>query len=332
MAELRANGGEIPILFPITEEGFASISAQYLSVRFGFSIDSILIEREIYDPISSLVSMTIPVKSSTTSGTTVWKLGAGKYNVYGLPVSQVGACNPLFIPLRSSTSTRNTPHAVKIEKAVKIEATVPIIVDLSDSSDEDATPLQTPLVKPIHHSPSPILPSHSPSQVTLPFSPTNIVSPTVPTSSKPRHSIVQLLRKLVSMPGSKNILKKLDYDQLKIEEVDYLPPRFDGPCMFVLPPTTVSASLTKAKSMEGMDKRYDGHVWTKTQTTNISNELGLVFRTSTCVGHLECRNSNCDFLQCPNRSSKVNDTEFDGFTKFPFSINSPPPSGLNSCM
>ena len=26
-----------------------------------------------------------------------------------------------------------------------------------------------------------------------------------------------------------------------------------------------------------MDKRYDGHVWTKTQTTNITNAMGLFF-------------------------------------------------------
>ena len=38
------------------------------------------------------------------------------------------------------------------------------------------------------------------------------------------------------MLGSKNVLKKLYYDYLKIQEVNYLPPHFDGPCMFVLPP------------------------------------------------------------------------------------------------
>ena len=62
------------------------------------------------------------------------------------------------------------------------------------------------------------------------------------------------------MPDSKNVLKKLDYNCLKIEEVNYLPPRFDGPCMFVLPLVGASSSQAKAKSIEGMDKRYDGHV------------------------------------------------------------------------
>ena len=37
------------------------------------------------------------------------------------------------------------------------------------------------------------------------------------------------------MPGRKNILKKVDYDTLQIEEVNFLPPHFDGNRMFVLP-------------------------------------------------------------------------------------------------
>ena len=69
----------------------------------------------------------------------------------------------------------------------------------------------------------------------------------------------------------------LDYDTLQIMEVNFLLPCFDGNQMFVLPPVGVSSYHTKAKSMDGMDKRYDGHVWTKTQTTNISNELRLFF-------------------------------------------------------
>ena len=79
--------------------------------------------------------------------------------------------------------------------------------------------------------------------------------------------------------------------------------------------------------MEGMDKQYDGHVWTKTQTTNISNDAGLVFRSSNCIGHLQCQNHECDFLQRAHRSSKLNDTEFEGFTKDRFPINGAPPSG-----
>ena len=62
------------------------------------------------------------------------------------------------------------------------------------------------------------------------------------------------------MPSRKNILKKFNYDTLQIEEVNFFPPLFDGNRMFVLPPIGVSSSHTKANSMDGMNKRYDGHV------------------------------------------------------------------------
>jgi hypothetical protein len=39
------------------------------------------------------------------------------------------------------------------------------------------------------------------------------------------------------MSGKKYILKKLDYDTLDIEVVNFLPTRFDGNRMFVLPPS-----------------------------------------------------------------------------------------------
>ena len=93
------------------------------------------------------------------------------------------------------------------------------------------------------------------------------------------------------------------------------------------PPIGVSSSHTKAKFMKGMDKRYDGHVWTKTQTINISKDLGLVFRSSTYDSHLECHNPNCDFLQRPHRTSIVNDIDFNNFTNEPFPVGGPLPLG-----
>jgi hypothetical protein len=152
-------------------------------------------------------------------------------------------------------------------------------------------------------------------------------TPSVPSTSKPPQIIVQCLRRLGSMPGSKNVLNKIDYDKLKIQEVNHLPPRFNGIQLFVLPAAEVSSSQTRAKSLDDMDKQYDGHVWTKTQTTNITNDVGLAFRSSTCVGHLQCQNPSCDYLQRTHRTSKVNDTEFEGFTKDPSPLSGIVPSG-----
>ena len=88
MAELRAHGLGIPILFPISEVGFACVSAVYLSIRFSFKKSLILIKREIYDPLTLLVTVSIPESSKVAeNGSTMWELGAGKYRVYGLTES-----------------------------------------------------------------------------------------------------------------------------------------------------------------------------------------------------------------------------------------------------
>ena len=70
--------------------------------------------------------------------------------------------------------------------------------------------------------------------------------------------------------------------------------------------------------MKGMGKRYDGQFLAKTQITNINIDLGLVFRSLGCVGHLQCQNPHCNYLIGPLRSMN-----FDGFTYEPFSIGGP---------
>ena len=55
--------------------------------------------------------------------------------------------------------------------------------------------------------------------------------------------------------------------------------------------------------MQAMDKRYDGHVWTKTMMTSITNDMGLSFWFSSCVGHLQCENKVCAYLTREHRDS-----------------------------
>ena len=129
------------------------------------------------------------------------------------------------------------------------------------------------------------------------------------------------------MLGHKNILKRLDHNKIKTMDVEFLPPTYDSDVLFILLAMGSSSSHSKAKSMFGMDKRYDGHVWTKTMTTNISNVFDLSFRSSFCVGHLCYENPLCEYLERAHRTSSNNDTEFEGVTKEPFSVGGPPPFG-----
>ena len=166
--------------------------------------------------------------------------------------------------------------------------------------------------------PSPLIQYTSPG-VCTPSRPR--VSQSLPTSIATQSScIVQSLRKVASMPSRKNILKQLDYDKIKTVSADFLPPQFDHDVLFVLPPIEASAAQSKARSMEGMNKRYDGHIWTKTMTTNITNNLNLTFRSSSCIGHLHCENPHCKYFQHTHRASSFNEIEFDGFSKEPFLI------------
>ena len=105
------------------------------------------------------------------------------------------------------------------------------------------------------------------------------------------------------MPGSKSVFKKIDNDKIKIQEVNHFPTRFDGTQLFVLPAPEISSSQSRAKSMDGMDKQYDVHIWTKNQTTNITNDVGLAIRSFTYVGYLQCQNPSCDYLPRAHRIS-----------------------------
>jgi hypothetical protein len=101
---------------------------------------------------------------------------------------------------------------------------------------------------------------------------------------------------------------------IRHDKVEYLPALFDDAIIFELPPAGNTAARSHAKSIQGMDKRYDGHVWTKTITTNITNDFGLFFRSSACVGHLRCNNKECEYLIRRPRIFEVNETEFEGCT------------------
>ena len=60
MAELRANGLGVPLLFPVDAQGFATISSLHLSIRFKLQNTSVWIEGEVCDPVTLLVTHTIP--------------------------------------------------------------------------------------------------------------------------------------------------------------------------------------------------------------------------------------------------------------------------------
>ena len=104
----------------------------------------------------------------------------------------------------------------------------------------------------------------------------------------------------------------------------FLPPTFNGDVLFELPEVDKSGSF---HMMHGMDKRHDGHAWTKTVTSNIKSDVSLTFHTSTCIGHLRCENQKCEYTTRIHRTSSINEREWNGFTVTTFPIGQPTPTG-----
>jgi hypothetical protein len=203
-------------------------------------------------------------------------------------------------------------HSMKLEKPDNL-------LNLSSDSSKGALlniPLSTPAayipvsdLKCSEHSKSLFNPIGS-------FSHSNLSHPPFHPNTCEYPSVMQCLRCLASVPRSRNKLVSIDYDKIAYHKVQYLPPSYNGDVIFELPPSRVSASTSK-NTIDGMDKRFDGHTWCRTITSNIHNSQGLIFRKSLCIGQLFCNNQNCDFFF---RSSKRNETEWSGRTNTPFKL------------
>ena len=239
-----------------------------------------------------------------------WRLYPRSYRVYGLTDSPMAASTEILTPPRSSTWTMQTPLPrdvkVKLESGLEmsdVDKPPPQSV-ISLSSDEEASLVKlVPKIK-VDVPPSKLSPPLS--QVTV--------------------SVVPLLKELATKRGKKNILKKIDYSSIRHKRVEYLPAAFDGPVLFELPLAGKWSSNLQAKSMQGLHKRYHGHMCIKTMTTNITNNFGLSFRYSSCVGWLRCKNKECDFLKFVQKIFEDNKTEFEGCTVQVFLVDQPPPS------
>jgi hypothetical protein len=88
-----------------------------------------------------------------------------------------------------------------------------------------------------------------------------------------------------------------------------LPTTFNGDILLELLP--LPPSNPSSTQMQGMDKKYDGHAWSKVITTNIKNSFGLSFRKLHCLGHLCYVKMDCDYLVCFrawNESTLVGDS------------------------
>ena len=319
MASFHTEGYGAPFMVPLDNLGEVCVHEQLMSLRFAFHIGTIYVEKEIFDD-SSQICETILQRKSTTAEGDVWNLTRGMYRVFGFTDAQLSASTVLVTP-RNSTSTVQVPTqpTVKIEPS---NVNVHVISDSDDDAIPDGPTGDTSRI-PIRRCGS------IGSTCSLP-TPDLRRSPSISSSRPPVHpdfqrprSVVEALIKTASRKGSRSKLASLDVGSLQVEQVNYLPPQFDGNKIFELLLLPQGCPTLYGGDMDGMGKQYDGHTWCKTMTTNIANDFGLKFRKSTCTGHLRCPNSSCEFVY--RNSGKVNETEWTRVALSPFAVREGPP-------
>ena len=140
MTELRANS---------FGNGFGHVSSLHLSIMLFLQDGSIWVERKIYDPFTSSISLIMRGNSIFAENRSlVWKLAGGKYRVYGLFESRPQVSTEIRTTFYSSASILNTPPAVR----VKIEPSICIIIHHPDYFDGNEPVHSTPTCHPSPHS------------------------------------------------------------------------------------------------------------------------------------------------------------------------------------
>ena len=248
LAVIYLDGVGVPISFPLGSDGVAHVTSLRLSLRFQLSEDFMFIDEDVYDANSGDLTHTIGQSPVCDGDSKRWLLNARRYRVYSVSDLVMAASMELVTPHRSSIGTIHLTPATR----VKLENADELITILSDDSDDNSPTLVLPMSSPLVNSPLPESSHKSPSLLSHPGP--HVVCPT-------SSCIVDSLKRIWAIKGVRNVFKTLDFDTLDIQRVKFLPPTFNGDVHFELPAVDKSGSF---HMMHGMDKRHDGHAWTKT--------------------------------------------------------------------
>jgi hypothetical protein len=105
LAVIYSDGKEVPISFPLGNNGLALVTSLRLSLRFHMSEDFIFIDEEVYDAQSGDLTHTIGQSPVCDGDSKQWLLNAGRFRVYGVSESVMAASTELVTPHRSSAGT-----------------------------------------------------------------------------------------------------------------------------------------------------------------------------------------------------------------------------------
>jgi hypothetical protein len=213
-ATIRADGDGVPISFPVGTDGLASISAVRFGLRFQLNIASLYIDEEVFDSVFGNVTHTIGQIPMCNGDGKHWLLRPGRFRLYGLSESIMAASTELAPSLRSPSFINRTPESSRVKVELGVESITILSNDSDVSSPQDATPAKCRSAS----LPSQDVPNESPTCMSQ-----TVLQPGLQSQS----SILDYLKRLRFTKGSRNALKKVEYDTVQHLKVDYLPPIFN---------------------------------------------------------------------------------------------------------
>ena len=98
-------------------------------------------------------------------------------------------------------------------------------------------------------------------------------------------------------------LQGIIHQTQEIRHVEEIPQQYNGDVIFELSPYSDAT-----KRMEGMEQKYDGHIWTRPQKANMS--IDCTVRLSYCLGSLVCQRITCPYFVT---NKKFNTSYFHGY-------------------
>ena len=271
MTTIRAHESFVPFTLPLHEDGHVGVLEDLLSLRFNFHMGTMYIEQEMYFADGQVCEIIMIQKNRTEDGS-MWILGPGSFTVIGLSKSQMQASTIVLIN-QSGSSTIQMQMLQILNWSLMIIMCVSyhilminicITIHLSDTS---SFPFRnTPFQVPLHASKSSYNPLYKKFVChNTPFQHRSLY----PTPAFIGLTIIDALKFTKYRKMSKSDLTAIDFENIVVRKVKYLPFSFNGDILFVLPLVPLGVSSAYGRSMDGMDKMCDGHPWCTTKTTNI---------------------------------------------------------------
>jgi hypothetical protein len=327
----RLLSSKVPFILHVGNEGYAIVNEKLLCLKFHLQDTCLLVEKEEFDDNGALVQ-TVYQNSEVSNTGTCFRVMPGSYTVTGGLSS--------FDLSQASTLTPGSLSSFEHRGHLRMKLTLPSVREspeftlLSSSDDEDDDPISMYTVKqedvnpstsrldksPVTSPSDSFVVSETPSctlagySILMSKSPSPSFSGLKSTSAAflglqstdgdatqtSSTSIYNIVVAIGGHPTAKSTLRSTDLQSFPHHKIKYLPSQYNGNVIFELP-LVIVPKKGAARRQEGMDRKSDGHAWTETQTTNLSDHRGeLSFKFVKCLGHLRCLNPNCLHLKRTN--------------------------------